>query len=299
MQSGLIFLQDTVTPLHELVDPLPADPEHLGRLRVRQIVLYNLLVHAPLVLRQQLPVKIIQKGLLQNLIHVNHLGYHTGKKDGCQVFSVDKLLFVLFRLVLCMHKIGLLNFLVNEDPKGRLDSARGRIEVHRSTDSAENVEGKWLKAYCDYFGCSADFLFAYIDAPTKEETDITAEIGLDRHAISTLKQLIQYDENLLKFINYTLKDTRQFIDFLDNLSLYLQNDYTTVLRYDKQDNAYIDCTQHMLCGDSIMFGKEMIDNKGNPGWAIKGVSTKILESHAMLQILDTINEWKRNYSTEN
>lgn len=82
-----------------------------------------------------------------------------------------------------------LNFLVNEDPKGKLDSARGRIEVHRSTGSAENVEGKWLKAYCDYFGCSADYLFGYIDLPTKEKTDINRLTGLSGKAVDALQIL--------------------------------------------------------------------------------------------------------------
>ena len=69
---------------------------------------------------------------------------------------------------------GCLPFYVNSDFKKSCESARSRIENHRKTDFATSIEGKWLKAYCDYFKCSADYLFGYIDYPSHIETDIAS-----------------------------------------------------------------------------------------------------------------------------
>lgn len=68
------------------------------------------------------------------------------------------------------------------------DSARKAIRTHMKLDSAENISGKWLKAYCDYFKCSADYLFGYIDLPTHLNTDIHDAIGLSNDSINVLKE---------------------------------------------------------------------------------------------------------------
>ena len=67
------------------------------------------------------------------------------------------------------------------------NSARTQIGRHRNAISASSLEGKWLKAYCDYFNCSADYLFGYIDLPTHADTDIQKETGLSADSINFLK----------------------------------------------------------------------------------------------------------------
>ena len=83
---------------------------------------------------------------------------------------------------------GCLPFYVNSDFKKSCESARSRIENHRKTDFATSIEGKWLKAYCDYFKCSADYLFGYIDYPSHIETDIASVTGLNSTAIKILEK---------------------------------------------------------------------------------------------------------------
>lgn len=90
-----------------------------------------------------------------------------------------------------MIENGSLSFLINEDMKKRTETARTRIENHRKTESAENIEGKWLKAYCDYFKCSADYLFGFIATPTHVKTDVHDKTGLSAEAI---EQLIEWHE---------------------------------------------------------------------------------------------------------
>ena len=115
-----------------------------------------------------------------------------------------------------MIENGSLSFLVNEDMKKRTETARTRIGIHRKTESAENTEGKWLKAYCDYFKCSADYLLGYIDLPTHHETDIAKTIGLSPTAIRTLaglKSLSNYfpgsQTDKFDVINLILSDIRK------------------------------------------------------------------------------------------
>lgn len=136
---------------------------------------------------------------------------------------------------------GCLNFYVNEYPKSK-DSARSRIECHRKTDSAEQVEGKWLKAYCDYFKCSADFLFGYINLPTHTDTDIHTQIGLSFDAIKKLKSFTTYrqGEARLAIINYLLQNDDFSIILIDNINSYyskyffLQNSVETYLNENKK-----------------------------------------------------------------
>lgn len=120
-----------------------------------------------------------------------------------------------------MLNSGCLDFYVNEKRKS-IDSARSRIDVHRKKDSAECIEGKWLKAYCDYFKCSADFLFGYINFPTHIDTDIHSETGLSLNAIERLKSFTTYKEGecRLAIINYLLQDINFSAALTDNINDY-------------------------------------------------------------------------------
>lgn len=144
-----------------------------------------------------------------------------------------------------------LDFLVNEDSKKRHDSARGRIEAHRSTDSVENVEGKWLKAYCDYFGCSADFLFGYIDMPTKEKTDINKLTGLSDAAIEALQILhcpadasIEDSQQIGRYdiiaLNLILED---FLEHFKSAEPYLS--------FSDETRTILDCIGKFVDADSV------------------------------------------------
>lgn len=157
-----------------------------------------------------------------------------------------------------------------------------------------------LKAYCDYFNTTSDYLLGIRKTKPADENlaMISKSTGLNESSIDTLKTICKYwDEDLINVVNYMLQNTNTFIDFLSNLSLYMHNEYTTPLFYDPQTGKFVDCSYHTPTGDGITFGKqEVIDNKGTLGWRVKGVSTNILESHAILQLLNIISEWKKNYN---
>lgn len=73
------------------------------------------------------------------------------------------------------------------------DHVRKRIDMHLKLESADKVSGIWLHRYCDYFKCSSDFLFGYIELPTHNYTDIQKETGLSEEA---LKRIVTPKGNL-------------------------------------------------------------------------------------------------------
>ena len=55
--------------------------------------------------------------------------------------------------------------------------------------SSNSISAIYLADYCNYFNCSADYFFGYIDYPTQEESDIGNVTGLSKSSIDTLKLL--------------------------------------------------------------------------------------------------------------
>lgn len=120
-----------------------------------------------------------------NNTHICTFGERLEKLMVDDGINIDKKKGADTELAAKMLKSGCLNFYVNEYQKS-LNSARTQIGRHRKVDSASNLDGKWLKAYCDYFGCSADYLFGYISLPTHTASDIQKQTGLSSDAIKNI-----------------------------------------------------------------------------------------------------------------
>ncbi len=189
----------------------------------------------------------------------------------------------------------------------KLSQTKMRVKIGRNSISKIESPSKHdlscfrldlLIALSELFDCEIGYLLGEYDCTTGRNTDVKEETGLNESSIGTLKAICKYwDGDLINVVNYILQNTYAFIDFLRNLSLYMHNEYTTPLFYDPQTGKFVDCSYHTATGDGITFGKqEIIDNKGTLGWRVKGVSTNILESHAILQLLNIIYEWKKNYN---
>ncbi len=88
-----------------------------------------------------------------------------------------------------MIEAGSFPTLVNDDLGKRADTIVKSITNQRCYESVTSVESTYLKAYCDFFSCSADYLFGYIDEVTHEKTDIAAATGLSESAIDSIKGL--------------------------------------------------------------------------------------------------------------
>lgn len=150
-----------------------------------------------------------------------------------------------------MLKTKCLPFYVNEALKAQ-ESARVRIGEHRKTISAESIEGKWLKAYCDYFGCSADYLFGYISLTTHEETNIEKETGLSRSAIKQLQHFTTYKQGKIRLaiIDYFLRDSDFSIFLTDSINTY----YSKYDYYEAGRERYFKESEQLnnLAGDDLI-----------------------------------------------
>jgi len=113
------------------------------------------------------------------------------------------------------------------------DLAR-QLKRHLTDDHKKPIilETKWIIRYCKFFGCSADYLFGFIDNPTHEITDIRKQIGLSVDAITKLQAITQEwakvyfpyrtfeeDYKLYKSIPYSNNtDYEKFLSSLDPLT---------------------------------------------------------------------------------
>lgn len=152
-----------------------------------------------------------------------------------------------------MIEKGNLSFLVNEDSKKRIETARTRIENHRKTESAENTEGKWLKAYCDYFKCSADYLFGYIELPTHEKNNIKNHTGLSENAIDKLINLYNIansNEN-----TFRSHDALEYLDIISNL--LTSEDFLMILKEISNADSYEMAVHDANAGSTEEIGKNI------------------------------------------
>lgn len=93
-----------------------------------------------------------------------------------------------------------------------IDTARRRIEEHRKVASASEISGRWLKAYCDYFHCSADYLFGYIELSTHEKTNINKATGLSDKPIQVLQEMKEspFGRRLLASLEILVLDVKKY-----------------------------------------------------------------------------------------
>ncbi len=101
-----------------------------------------------------------------------------------------------------------------------IKSATRSINLHLGGKPVTSLSGSWIKRYCDFFDCSADFLMGYINESTHEIASVAEYTGLSEDAIRILHYLhgilgakpakgaIPYiDLNQTKSINAKLVDT--------------------------------------------------------------------------------------------
>lgn len=150
-------------------------------------------------------------------------------------------------------------------------------------------------AYADFFNVTADYLLGIRNNAIVDENIamIGRVTGLSDNAISTLKKVNgNWNSRESKTLNYIMKNSVLFLDFLKWLSVYIDNQYTIPVMH-TDDKGYIECGYTVNGEKGIEFGKEIKDNKGNDGYETLGVGVDILESHAMLQMQKVMNAWKK------
>lgn len=156
------------------------------------------------------------------------------------------------------------------------------------------IDKELLLAYKKLFGVSADWLIDESVKTRQVEGDnamVSSVTGLSDDSINTLKIVKKHwNERTKNILDYIMKDSYLFLDFLEWLSMYIDNEYTTPLATDEY-NQLIPCNNPM--GD-VVLGKKIKDTKGNDGYESIGIGVDILESHAMIQMQKIIDKWKNS-----
>ncbi len=102
------------------------------------------------------------------------------------------------------------------------ESIRNSAKTINNHRNGLRVSTEWINHYCEYFKCSADYLYGVIEYPTHEITDIVSEIGLDAESITRLQRLNEYrnfNSGLCKLIKCD-----SFGEFMMNWEQYLSSD---------------------------------------------------------------------------
>lgn len=119
-------------------------------------------------------------------------------------YDVENDCHAITRLVADMEKQGL-----------NLNNAYKTIRSHVLDKS--DIEITWLKNYCTFFHCSADYILGYINEPTHEKTDINSASGLSSAAIQKL-----LDNPEVKIVTDNLLRTNAIDYFIKALSVSVQ-----------------------------------------------------------------------------
>lgn len=128
-----------------------------------------------------------------------------------------------------------------------LTSAANRIRQHTSEKytHASMITGAWLYRYCQFFQCSAAYLFGEIPGFTPEETDIQSVTGLDSKAIRTLMNyrisgLIENDNTIGAVLSFLLRPDhckRNAGGLLHLIAAYLTSADFTIGGFDEHFHA--------------------------------------------------------------
>lgn len=175
--------------------------------------------------------------------------------------------------------------------KARGYSSLTHTAIRKIETNSRNVYEHELRGYIEVFNTTSDYLLGFRDTKLVDENIamICRVTGLSDDSINTLKTVKKHwNERENNTLNYMMKDSDLFLDFLRWLSIYIDNKYTIPLAYDSE-KGYFPCNNAL---NSVVLGKKIGDNKGNDGFKSIGVGVDILESHAMLKMQEIMNEWK-------
>ena len=106
-----------------------------------------------------------------------------------------------------------------------------KIQKHLNANTAKELQGEFVIAYCTFFGCSSDYLFGIIDCKTHDRQFIHEYTGLSEIAISKLQEAQIYNNIILHdpalpFISTLLEqlDSIHYNDILHEIAAYLRSD---------------------------------------------------------------------------
>ena len=154
---------------------------------------------------------------------------------------------------------------------------------------AGHINGKkasisWIKRYCKFFGCSADYMLGLIDCPTKEITDIHNATGLTPISIKGLKVLNAAEKEVLNNL-LTVKRGLYFKRMLAAIRQFLYGNYRIPITHQivYQDQNGITVRNNVIPSDSADF---IIDDNGNKVYILHLQDDSLIENDTLDILID-------------
>lgn len=92
-----------------------------------------------------------------------------------------------------------------------IDSVEKKIQKHLNSNTAKKLQGEYVIAYCNFFNCSADYLFGNIECQTHSTQFIHEYTGLSENAITSLTFIKKLNKGkILLFILSSLIENSEF-----------------------------------------------------------------------------------------
>lgn len=117
------------------------------------------------------------------------------------------------------------------------ESIEKRIQTHLNSDETDKLQGKYVSAYCKFFGCSSDFLFGNIEHENHDLQFICDSTGLSSKAV---KSVCGLPESSTKQLSKLLSN-EIFIDILQQLSELIGLSKIERLLTEQGDKEVLDC----------------------------------------------------------
>lgn len=168
-----------------------------------------------------------------------------------------------------------------------------------------------IKAYATHFNVTADYLLGIRDTKSIDENIamISKVTGLSEQAIETLKQLHKahgFNKNM-GILNFIMSDTQAFALFLNNLNLFIDNEYDIPIHMEIEgtnrkfvENIDVISNSILATGEerSIEIGKCTGEYQGQPLYDFISVPVSILEDYAMQRMQKQMIKWQEKYKSE-
>lgn len=134
-----------------------------------------------------------------------------------------------------------------------IESVDKKIQKHLRSDTTDGLQGEYVMAYCQFFGCSSDFLFGFIDCKTHDKQFVSDNIGLSEKAIDELHYIKLISDTVfgkddidLNTINILLEE----LVYQDNSIIHSITTYLCSIGL--QDNIYYNPVDGCLSKHKIM-----------------------------------------------
>lgn len=187
-----------------------------------------------------------------------------------------------------------------------LNIDRNRIQ-QLETSSKVIPKEEELRAYCEYFNTTSDYLLGIRNTKPLDENMamISKTTGLNENAIEALKIIKRSD--YINTLNFIMRDYALLGAFLSNIELYLNNKFDTPVHFDDRLGIFVeskDVSDNPILISSnekyVSIGRKL-DYKvaGLTAFETLSVPVSILESHALHCIQQLLDDWKKEYKKEN